>query len=125
MTEIIDGSQSDALSQVVVEGMQEKKAEEITVLDLREIKNAVADFFVICTGNSDTHVDAISDSVEEFVHKKVKENPWHREGTHNKDWVLLDYVNVVAHVFRGDTREHFGIEHLWGDAETTYIAEAS
>ena len=125
MTEIIDGSRSDTLSQVIVKGMQEKKGEEITVLDLRGIKNAVADFFVICTGNSDTHVDAISDSVEAFVHKEFKENPWHREGSQNKEWVLLDYVNVVVHVFKRESREHYGIEHLWGDAETTYIAEAS
>ncbi len=115
---------SEELSQIIVEGMQEKKAEDVVVMDLRKIKNAIADFFVICSGNSDTQIDAISESIEKEVHKKTKENPWHREGKENKEWVLLDYVNVVAHVFKKDRREFYGLEELWGDAVTTVVEPA-
>jgi ribosome-associated protein len=74
--------------------MQEKKASDIVVMDLRKIKNAVADFFVICSGNSDKQLDAISDSIDAEVFKKLQENPWHTEGKNNKEWMLLDYINV-------------------------------
>ena len=113
---------SDELSKVVVEGMKEKKAEDIVVLDLRFIPNSVADFFVICTGNSDTQVAAISDSVETTVLKSDQQNPWHVEGKSSREWVLIDYVDVVAHVFKEETREFFGLEDLWGDAKITQIA---
>lgn len=115
---------SDKLSQIIVEGMQEKKAEDIVVMDLRNVKNAIADFFVICSGNSDTQIDAISESIEKEVHKNNKENPWHREGKENKEWVLLDYVTVVAHVFKRDRRAFYGLEELWGDAVTTVVEPA-
>ena len=114
--------QSDELSKLVVKGMQEKKAEDIVVLYLRFVPNSIADFFVICTGNSDTQVDAISDSVEATVHEADKQNPWHVEGKSSREWVLLDYVDVVAHVFKEETREFFKLEDLWGDAKVTQIA---
>ena len=110
---------SEKLADLVVKGMQEKKATDIIVMDLREVKNAVADFFVICSGNSDKQLSAISDSVDEFVYKELKENPWHSEGKNNKEWMLLDYISVVAHIFRKDRREFFALEKLWGDAKTT------
>src|SRR6478735_1136768 len=108
---------SEKLSQVIVKGMQEKKASDIVVLDLRKVKNAVADFFIICSGNSDKQLDAIADSIDDEVYKAMKENPWHKEGKNNKEWMLLDYINVVAHVFRTDKRKFFALEKLWGDAE--------
>jgi ribosome-associated protein len=115
------GANSETLSDVIVKGMQEKKATDIIVMDLRKIKNAVADFFVICSGNSDKQLDAISDSIDAEVFKKFKENPWHTEGKNNKEWMLLDYINVVAHVFRKDRRDFYALERLWGDAEITEI----
>jgi ribosome-associated protein len=115
------GANSETLSDVIVKGMQEKKASDIVVMDLRKIKNAVADFFVICSGNSDKQLDAISDSIDAEVFKKFKENPWHTEGKNNKEWMLLDYINVVAHVFRKDRREFYALERLWGDADITEI----
>ena len=116
------GANSEALSDVIVKGMQEKKASDIVVMDLRKIKNAVADFFVICSGNSDKQLDAISDSIDAEVFKKLQENPWHTEGKNNKEWMLLDYINVVAHVFRKDRREFYALERLWGDADITEIS---
>lgn len=112
---------SKKLCDAVVKGMVEKKAADILVMDLRKVKNAVADFFVICSGGSDKQLDAIAESVDEEVYKAVKENPWHVEGKNNKEWVLLDYFDVVAHIFRKDRREFFSLEKLWGDAEMTEI----
>lgn len=114
---------SEKLSKAVVKGMQEKKATDIVVLDLRNVKNAIADFFVLCSGGSDKQLDAISESIDEQVYKAVKENPWHTEGKNNKEWMLLDYINVVAHVFRKDRRQFYALEKLWGDAEITEIED--
>ncbi len=114
---------SEKLSKAVVKGMQEKKATDIVVLDLRNVKNAIADFFILCSGGSDKQLDAISESIDEEVYKAVKENPWHTEGKNNKEWMLLDYINVVAHVFRKDRRQFYALEKLWGDAEITEIEE--
>jgi ribosome-associated protein len=114
---------SEKLSKAVVAGMQEKKASDIVVMDLREIKNAIADFFVICSGNSDKQLEAIARSVDEEVEKKLKENPWHSEGKNNKEWMILDYITVVVHVFRKDKREFYALEKLWGDARITEIPD--
>lgn len=114
-------AKSNILSQHVVEGMLEKKGSDIVIMDLREVKNAVADYFVICSGNSDTQIDSISDSIEENVSKGSNQNPWKREGRENKEWILIDYVDVVAHVFNKEKRSFYGLEELWGDAKVTYI----
>jgi ribosome-associated protein len=115
------GANSEKLSEVIVKGMQEKKALDIVIMDLRKVKNAVADFFIVCSGNSDKQLDAIADSIDAEVFKALKENPWHIEGKNNKEWMLLDYTDVVAHVFRKDRREFYALERLWGDAEITEI----
>jgi len=114
---------SEKLSKAVVSGMQEKKASDIVVMDLREIKNAVADFFVICSGSSDKQLDAIAGSVDDEVYKKMKENPWQIEGRSNKEWVILDYISVVVHIFFKDRRQFYSIERLWGDAKITEIED--
>lgn len=116
-----DLAPSEKLSEVVVRGMQEKKASDIVVLDLRNVKNAVADYFVICSGSSDTQIDAIADSVDEQVFKELKQNPWHLEGKTNKEWLLIDYVDVVAHIFKKDKRDFYSLENLWGDAEVISV----
>ena len=114
---------SEKLSQLVVKGMQEKKASDIVVMDLRNVRNAVADFFVICSGNSDKQLDAIADSIDQEVHRGLKEDPWHTEGKNNKEWMLLDYTNVVAHIFRKDRRSFYALEKLWGDADIVEIED--
>lgn len=113
---------SERMYNAIVEGMQEKKGKDIVCLDLRTIKNAVADFFVICHADSSTHIEAIARSIEELVHKKLGEDPIHTEGTTNAEWILLDYFNVIAHVFRQEQREFYGLERLWADAEIQRIA---
>lgn len=113
--------ESKELSDIIVQGMLEKKAQNIKVLDLRKIGQAVADFFVICSGNSVNQVDAITDSVEEMAYKLADEDPWRKEGFENREWILLDYVSVVVHIFRKDRREFYALEDLWGDAEISHI----
>jgi ribosome-associated protein len=112
---------AEALSKVIVKGMEERKASDIVVMDLRGLKNSFTDFFVICSGNSDTQIEAISESVESEVQKTNKEKPWRSEGKNNKEWILIDYVNVVVHVFLKDKRQFYGLEELWGDAKVTHI----
>ena len=112
----------ERLRNCIVDGMLEKKAKEIVCIDLRNIKNSVTDFFVICHADSKTHIDAIAKSVEEFVFKNEGEDPFHREGRSSSEWVLLDYLNVVVHIFRQEQREFYGIERLWADAEIQRIA---
>ena len=123
MTKKKKKADSEKLSKAIVSGMKEKKASDIVVMDMREIKNAVADFFIICSGASDKQLDAIAGSVDDEVYKKMKENPWHMEGRSNKEWVILDYITVVAHIFRKDKRAFYSIERLWGDAIITEIEE--
>ena len=106
----------EKLVAVVVNGMKEKKAKRISVLDLRSLEHAVCDFFVICNAESTTQVSAISDSVEHSTKKDFNEKPWHIEGTENAIWVLLDYGNVVVHVFQDESREFYDIEEFWADA---------
>src|SRR5690606_15107090 len=105
----------------VIDGMREKKAKNIMVLDLQKIENRVTDYFVICDADSKTHVNSIADGVEEMVLKKSGERVYHGEGHQNGEWILHDYIHVVAHIFLRESREHYNIEALWGDAEITLI----
>ena len=107
-----------ALVEQIIKGLQEIKGKQIVSLDLRKIDNAVSDYFVIASGDSNTHVEALAGSVEEFVKKELKDKPWHVEGTTNAEWVLMDYVNVVVHIFQREPRELYNIEGLWADAVT-------
>jgi ribosome-associated protein len=100
----------------LAQGMAEKKAEEIVILDMRKVAGASADFFVISHAPSDKQVEAIADSAEDELHKETGERPWHREGYENLEWVLLDYINVVVHVFQKEKRDFYAVEELWGDA---------
>ena len=107
------------LVDTVIEGMQQKKGNEIISLDFDKIPNAVSKYFIICHGTSKTQVEAIADSVNEAVRKDVGLKPWHSEGYENAEWILLDYVDVVAHIFQPDTRKFYQLEDLWADAAIT------
>ncbi len=116
---------SEKLAELIVHGMQELKAINIVLLDLRGIQNSVCDFFVISHGNSSTHADAIAQSVEKEVKKTTGEYPWKREGVSNGEWVLIDYVTVVVHVFQQYTRELYNIEDLWADAKSIKVKQVA
>ena len=113
---------NDDLLANIIKGIEEVKGNDIDILDLRELDNTVCDYFVICNGNSNTQVNAIVNSVQKIVSKELKDKPWHVEGTENGEWVLMDYVNIVVHVFQKHVRESYNIESLWGDARITSIA---
>ena len=113
---------ADDLISLILKGIDGVKGENIQLLDLREIDNTVCDYFVICSGNSNTQGNAISGSVQKVVSKELKDKPWHVEGQNNSEWILMDYVNVVVHVFQKHVREFYDIESLWGDAIITQIS---
>ncbi|MVZ67323.1 ribosome silencing factor [Sphingobacterium sp. DK4209] len=114
-------SLSEKLADVVIHGMQEKKGNEIVRLDMREVNGTLSDYFVICHADSNVQVNAIARSVEEEVYKAFGQDTWHKEGHGNGEWVLLDFVDVVVHIFKTATRDHYRIEDLWGDAQiSTY-----
>lgn len=112
---------ADQLITTIISGIEDVKGKEISILDLRHIENMVCDYFVVCEGTSNTQVNAIVNSVQKKVSKTLKDKAWHVEGEENAEWVLIDYVNVVVHVFQKHIREYYDIENLWGDAKTTQI----
>lgn len=112
---------TDQLITQIIRGIEEVKGQEIEILDLREIENTVCDYFIICNGTSNTQVNAIVNSIQKSVSKELREKPWHVEGMDNAEWVLIDYVHVVVHVFQKHIREFYDIEGLWGDAQTIKI----
>ena len=113
---------TDILLANIIKGIEEVKGNDIEILDLRSINTAVCDYFVICNGSSNTQVNAIVNSIQKIVSKEIKDKPWHVEGTDNAEWVLMDYVSIVVHVFQKEIREYYNIEGLWGDAKITSIA---
>ncbi|WP_411032270.1 ribosome silencing factor [Spongiimicrobium sp. 3-5] len=112
---------ADELITLILQGIEEVKGNDINLLDLRDIENTVCDYFIICNGTSNTHVNAIVSSIQKTVSKSIKDKPWHVEGAENAEWVLMDYVNVVVHVFQKHVREFYDIEGLWGDAKVTMV----
>jgi ribosome-associated protein len=115
-------SNADELISKIISGVEDVKGIDISLLDLRDIENTVCSYFIVCSGSSNTHVNAIVSSVQKTVSKELKEKPFHTEGLKNSEWVLIDYVNIVVHVFQKPIREYYNIEELWGDAKTTQIA---
>ncbi len=112
---------NDILIAHIIKGIEEVKGNDINILDLREIENTVCDYFIICNGTSNTQVNAIVNSIQKTVSKSLKDKPWHIEGSDNSEWILMDYVSVVVHVFQKHIREFYDIESLWGDAKSTSI----
>lgn len=115
---------STYLSEIAIHGIQEKKGNDIVRLDLRELNSSVSDYFIVCNADSSTQVKAIADSVEDEIYKQTQMNPWRKEGLDNAEWIILDYFDIVVHIFRTEKRDFYGIEDLWGDAETTSYKSA-
>ena len=112
---------ANTMAMHIAEYSLEKKAQEVCLMDLRGL-SSVTDYFLICHGESDLQVKAIADAVVDGMRGEGV-RPWHREGYDHLNWVVLDYVDVVVHVFRKEAREFYGLERLWGDAETETISE--
>lgn len=115
---------TDELIALILQGIEDVKGHDILLLDLREIENTVCDYFIICNGTSNTQVNAIVGSIQKTVSKTIHDKPWHVEGQENAEWVLMDYVNVVVHVFQKHIRDFYDIEGLWGDAKFTEVASS-
>lgn len=115
-----DKNTDQLISQIII-GIEEVKGQDIEILDLRDLENTVCDYFIICNGTSNTQVNAIVGSIQKVVSKAILEKPWHIEGSNNAEWILLDYIHVVVHVFQKHIREFYNIEGLWGDAKSIKI----
>jgi ribosome-associated protein len=111
----------DSLIYSIIAAIEDIKGKKINILDLRDLENTVCDYFVVCEGNSNTQVNAIVNSIQKKVSKELKDKPWGIEGNDNAEWVLMDYINVVVHVFQKHKRDFYDIESLWGDAKLTEI----
>jgi len=105
------------LTKNIIEAIEDKKGYEIVSIDLRKLNNPFTDMFIICHGTSDKQVEAIADNIERQISQKFREKPVHREGYENKEWILLDYFDVVVHIFQEEKRYFFNLESLWGDGE--------
>ena len=112
---------SDILLETIIEGILQVKGIDTSILNLKKIETAVCKYFVICSGTSNTHVSSIADNIKKNVSKEIQEKPWHIEGLNTSEWVLLDYSDIVVHVFQEKTREFYRLEDLWGDAEIRTI----
>ncbi len=125
MTKIKPAAQKEysreELIHLIIEAIRDKKGNEIVNIDLSSIKNPICDNFIICHGTSKRQVDAIAESVEKMVITNLGQKPWHKEGFQNAEWILLDYVDVVVHVFNEQNRSFYNLEGLWADAKINNI----
>tara|TARA_B100000470_G_C19518092_1_gene270569 strand:- start:45 stop:422 length:378 start_codon:yes stop_codon:yes gene_type:complete len=115
---------SDVLVKAIIDSIKQHKGKEVISLDLRGIETAVCDFFIICHGTSNTHIASIAENIRKKISKQMKEKPWHTEGEANKEWVLMDYFNVVVHIFNKEKRDFYKLEDLWADANIKYIEQS-
>lgn len=113
---------SDKLVDVITEALLDKKAKDITVLDVQEL-TTLADKFVICHAQTDVQIKAIADSVNQETKEQLNEKAWKEEGREKRRWVILDYVNVVVHIFKKELREYYSLERMWNDAPTQKIED--
>ena len=113
--------ESLVLARLAAQTMDEKKAEDVRILDLRKVHGAPAEFFVIATGNVPSHVSALSDAVFETVKKATGMNPHKVEGYNNAEWILMDYFDVVVHIFQKDKRAFYRLDELWSDGEEVTV----
>lgn len=102
---------------LILEALKEKKAKEIITINLKKVENAICDYFVICHGDSTTQVDALHDAVSRKIKKELHTNPHHIEGANNSLWILLDYFDIVVHIFLNENRSFYNLEELWADGK--------
>lgn len=114
-------TESELLAEIIVQGIAEKKGKDIISINLGTVKSSICDYFIVCHGTSRPHVEAIADSIEKEVKKAVDLKPLHKEGFQNSEWILLDYIDVVAHIFMEKTRDFYQLETLWADAEIKHF----
>ena len=111
----------EAIVDNIIEGIKEKKGKEIVSIDLSALENSICRYFVICHGDSNTQVAAIAQWIEKVMEEKFDEKVWHKQGLTNAHWVLLDYVDVVVHIFQKEFRDFYNLEGLWADGKINPI----
>lgn len=111
------------LEQLIIDGIQDKKGRQISIIDLSSIESAAASKFIICEGNSTTSVNAIADNVREHLQKTVSVKPFNYDGYSNSQWIVIDYGDTLVHVFLPEVRERYNLEDLWSDATITKIPD--
>jgi ribosome-associated protein len=116
-------TEDEVLVRTIVEAIQDKKGKEIVKIDLKDLKNTVCDYFIICQGDSNTQVRAIADNIEKETFLKLKNKPHHIEGRENSQWILVDFFSVVVHIFQEEQREFYKLEYLWSDGKLEIIEE--
>ena len=116
-------TRTNNLVNTIIKGIQEKKGSNIVVADLKEIEGAITNYFVICQGNSPTQVEAIAESIGETVRKELKDKPTSAVGLGLNQWVAIDFVDVIVHVFMPEMRSFYDLEHLWADAKLTHLTD--
>ena len=121
MSQVKTKKENQDLLQVIIEGMQDKKAQDISVLNLQKITSAMANYFIVCTGQSTTQIESIAENIIEVGQKKAGQKPWKKEGFNNKEWILLDYMDIVVHIFQSEKRNLYSLETLWKEAEITNL----
>jgi len=114
---------AETLLSTIVESIAEKKGQRIVSVHVGTLPNAICDYFVVCSAESTTQVDAIATNIEIKVEESLKEKPWQKGGNENAIWIILDYVNVVVHVFQSEWRQFYRLEELWADAARTEHAD--
>lgn len=120
--ELKEQNSAQTLAKEAIKAAFAKKATDITVIDIREV-SGIADFFVICTGDSPRQIGAIANGIREDVREACDEKPWHIEGYNAQEWILLDYVDLVVHVFNAEKRAFYDLERLWGDANIVHLED--
>jgi ribosome-associated protein len=121
MNKTVKETSTEHLIDAIVEGIQRKKGIDIVKIDLTKINHTECKYFIICHGNSNTQVDAIAHSVEDTVKELLNEKAWHKDGYRNSIWILLDYADIMVHVFQKDSRQFYDLENLWADAHIELI----
>ena len=116
-------TETKRLVETITKGIQEKKGSKIVVADLNGVDGAIANYFIICQGNSPTQIEAIAESIGETVRKELKEKPTHVVGLGLNQWVAIDFVDVMVHVFLPEMRTFYDLEHLWADAKLTHLPD--
>lgn len=123
MNESVKETETEQLIDAIVEGIQRKKGIDIVKIDLTKINHTECKYFIICHGNSNTQVDAIAHSVEDTIEEIINENAWHKDGYKNSIWILLDYADIMVHIFQKEARQFYDLENLWADAHIELIKE--
>jgi ribosome-associated protein len=115
------GIEEKNLTAIIIEAIKEKKGKNIVKIDLTKLKNTLCDYFIICEGDSNTQVNALAENIERQTYIQTHKSPHHIEGKENSEWILIDFFDVVVHVFQREQRDFYKLEELWSDGNVELI----